>query len=117
MCGERIENRVQLAIHYEVELMNLYWTTAGIFPMTAEISPHHFEARVKAAASAGFTGIGIWHTDLEHICAELERAGVAAPAHDRKSWVPGPAAEQDVIAFQEQVYGLGIDLELHRTEH
>src|SRR5207237_4336067 len=54
----------------DVELMNLYWTTAGMFPMTAEISPHHFEARVKAAARAGFTGIGIWHTDLEHICVD-----------------------------------------------
>jgi sugar phosphate isomerase/epimerase len=52
----------------EVELMNLYWSTAGIFPGTAEISPYHFEERVKAAARAGFKGVGIWHTDLEHIC-------------------------------------------------
>ena len=52
----------------DVELMNLYWTTAGIFPGTAEISPHDFEERVKAAARAGFKGIGIWHTDLEHVC-------------------------------------------------
>jgi hypothetical protein len=55
--------------------------------------------------------------DLEHICTELERAGVAAPADDRKSWVPGPAAEEDVLAFQEQVYRLGIDLDLHRAAH
>jgi sugar phosphate isomerase/epimerase len=52
----------------DVELMNLYWSTAGIFPGAAEISPHDFEERVKAAARAGFKGIGIWHTDLEHIC-------------------------------------------------
>src|SRR6476660_5846733 len=52
----------------EVELMNLFWSTAGIFPLTAEISPHDFEERVKSAARAGFKGIGIWHTDLEHIC-------------------------------------------------
>jgi sugar phosphate isomerase/epimerase len=49
-----------------VELMCLYWTTAGIAPGRAEISRHDFEDRVKAASKAGFTGIGIWHTDLEH---------------------------------------------------
>ncbi len=50
-----------------VELMNLFWTTAGIFPSDGEISPYDFKDRVEAAANAGFTGIGIWHTDLEHI--------------------------------------------------
>lgn len=50
-----------------VELMTLYWTSAGIFPGDAEISRFDFKDRVEAAAKAGFTGIGIWHTDLEHI--------------------------------------------------
>jgi len=50
-----------------VELMNLYWSTAGIFPGVAEISRFDFKDRVEAAARAGFKGIGIWHTDLEHI--------------------------------------------------
>jgi sugar phosphate isomerase/epimerase len=50
-----------------VELMNLYWTTSGIFPGCGEISPYDFKDRVEAAARAGFKGIGIWHTDLEHI--------------------------------------------------
>jgi sugar phosphate isomerase/epimerase len=50
-----------------VELMNLYWTTAGIFPGDGEISRFDFKARVEAAARAGFKGIGIWHADLEHI--------------------------------------------------
>ncbi len=50
-----------------VELMNLYWTSAGIFPGVAEISRFDFKDRVEAAAKAGFKGIGIWHTDLEHI--------------------------------------------------
>src|SRR5688572_6784727 len=49
------------------DLMNLYWTAAGIFPGVAEISRFDFQARVEAAARAGFKGIGIWHTDLEHI--------------------------------------------------
>jgi sugar phosphate isomerase/epimerase len=51
----------------DVELMNLYWTTAGVFPGVGEISPFDFRDRVEAAAKAGFKGIGIWHTDLEHI--------------------------------------------------
>jgi sugar phosphate isomerase/epimerase len=50
-----------------VELMSLFWTTAGIFPGHGEISRFDFLDRVQAAARAGFTGIGIWHTDLEHI--------------------------------------------------
>jgi sugar phosphate isomerase/epimerase len=50
-----------------VELMNLFWTTAGVFPGVAEISRFDFKDRVEAAARAGFKGIGIWHTDLEHI--------------------------------------------------
>jgi sugar phosphate isomerase/epimerase len=49
------------------ELMNLFWTTAGVLPGRGEISPRDFKDRVQAAARAGFTGIGIWHTDLEHI--------------------------------------------------
>lgn len=51
----------------DVELMCLYWTTSGVFPGKAEISRFDFKDRVRAAARAGFKGIGIWHTDLEHI--------------------------------------------------
>jgi sugar phosphate isomerase/epimerase len=50
-----------------VELMSLFWTTAGIFPGDGEISPYDIRDRVESAARAGFKGIGIWHTDLEHI--------------------------------------------------
>jgi sugar phosphate isomerase/epimerase len=50
-----------------VELMNVYWTTAGLYPGDGEISRFDFKDRVEAAARAGFKGIGIWHTDLEHI--------------------------------------------------
>lgn len=48
------------------ELMNLYWSAAGIMAGKAEISPYDFEDRVKSVAKAGFVGIGLWHTDLEH---------------------------------------------------
>jgi sugar phosphate isomerase/epimerase len=50
-----------------ISLMSLFWTTAGIFPGRAEISRYDFTDRVEAAAEAGFKGIGIWHTDLEHV--------------------------------------------------
>ena len=51
----------------KVELMSLFWTTAGVYPGHGEISRFDFKDRVQAAARAGFKGIGIWHTDLEHI--------------------------------------------------
>lgn len=51
----------------DVELMSLYWTTAGLTPDRGEISPLDFKDRVEAIAKAGFKGVGIWHTDLEHI--------------------------------------------------
>jgi sugar phosphate isomerase/epimerase len=49
-----------------IELMSLFWTTSGIFPGDGEISRFDFKDRVEAAARAGFKGIGLWHTDLEH---------------------------------------------------
>jgi sugar phosphate isomerase/epimerase len=52
----------------EVELLASYWTIAGgAQPHTdRDYSPLDFRDRVAAAARAGFTGIGIWHTDLAH---------------------------------------------------
>jgi sugar phosphate isomerase/epimerase len=46
--------------------MALFWTTAGIYPGEGEISRFDFADRVESAARAGFKGIGLWHTDLEH---------------------------------------------------
>jgi sugar phosphate isomerase/epimerase len=53
----------------KVDLLASYWTIAGgAFPHTdREFSPFDFEDRVAAAAKAGFTGMGIWHADLEHV--------------------------------------------------
>lgn len=52
-----------------VDLLASYWTIAGgAFPHTdQEFSPFDFQERVAAAAKAGFTGMGIWHADLEHV--------------------------------------------------
>jgi sugar phosphate isomerase/epimerase len=49
-----------------VELMNLFWSCSGLFPGEGEISRFDFRDRVESAARAGFRGIGLWHTDLEH---------------------------------------------------
>jgi sugar phosphate isomerase/epimerase len=53
----------------KVELLASYWTFAGgALPHTdREYSTFDFKDRVKAVAKAGFTGIGIWHADLDHI--------------------------------------------------
>jgi sugar phosphate isomerase/epimerase len=53
----------------KVDLLASYWTIAGgAFPHTdREFSPFDFQERAAAAAKAGFTGMGIWHADLEHV--------------------------------------------------
>ncbi len=56
----------------DIELLASYWTiSGGAVPHTdQEYSPFDFKDRVEAAARAGFKGVGIWHSDLDHI---LER--------------------------------------------
>lgn len=53
----------------DVELLASYWTFAGgALPHTdREYSTFDFQDRVRAMAKAGFTGIGLWHADLEHV--------------------------------------------------
>jgi sugar phosphate isomerase/epimerase len=65
-----------------VELMNLFWTSSGLYPGEGEISRHDFKDRVKAAAKAGFKGIGIWHTDLEHCTVHRSLAEMKAILDD-----------------------------------
>lgn len=53
----------------KVELLASYWTMAGrALPHTdREYSPFDFKDRAEAISRAGFRGMGIWHSDLEHI--------------------------------------------------
>lgn len=55
-----------MAKHFD--LLASYWTLSGTAqPHTdREWSEFEFKDRVAAAARAGFTGMGIWHADLEH---------------------------------------------------
>ncbi len=58
-------------MRFHPELTAAYWTLSGRFPgIEPEYSRFDFEDRVKAASRAGFTGLGFWHADLDHI---LER--------------------------------------------
>ncbi len=54
----------------KVELLASYWTLAGDVDPTGAVgpdfSPFTFRERVEAIAKVGFTGMGIWHTDLYH---------------------------------------------------
>lgn len=51
------------------ELLALYWTVSGPVEVHAgrEWSLFDLRERCEQASRAGFSGIGIWHADLEHI--------------------------------------------------
>ena len=65
-------------------LMASYFTVAGnVMPMTGDtVSPHPFAERCKAAADAGFCGIGIITDDLRHLVKEHGHDGIRAIATD-----------------------------------
>ena len=50
---QKREKRSLLTVNDNVELMNLFWTTAGMFPGDGDISRYDFKDRVEAAARAG----------------------------------------------------------------
>ena len=53
----------------EVELVGAYWTTSGPVEVHVgrEWSLFDWRGPLRAAPSAsGFSGLGIWHADLEH---------------------------------------------------
>jgi len=64
----------------DVELVGLYWTVSG--PVEVHIgrewSLFDWADRCAEARKVGFSGIGIWHADLQHVL-ELGKLG-----HDRR---------------------------------
>jgi sugar phosphate isomerase/epimerase len=62
-------------------LMVCGWTIAGdVCPGTANhVSPWRLEDRIKAAADAGYTGIGLWHGDLAGL--QLDEVAARLAAH------------------------------------
>ncbi|HEV7633181.1 MAG TPA: sugar phosphate isomerase/epimerase [Steroidobacteraceae bacterium] len=61
-----------------IELLASYWTLAGpAEPHTErDYSPFDFRLRVEAAARAGFTGMGIWHSDLANSLKRYSLTGM-----------------------------------------
>jgi sugar phosphate isomerase/epimerase len=48
-----------------IQFLGSYWTLAvGADPTGDKLCLHDFRSRVEAAAKAGFTAMGFWHTDL-----------------------------------------------------
>jgi sugar phosphate isomerase/epimerase len=65
----------------DVELLGLYWTTSGPVEVHVgrEWSLFDWDDRCAAAREVGFSGLGLWHADLEHLLEthtlrDLERA-------------------------------------------
>ena len=60
----------------DVELLALYWTTSG--PTEAhtgrEWSLFDYADRCTEAGKVGFSGIGLWHADLEHVLEDRSLA-------------------------------------------
>src|SRR2546421_1911191 len=53
----------------EHELLGLYWTTSGPVEVHVgrEWSLFDLRDRCEQAARVGFSGVGLWHADLEHV--------------------------------------------------
>ena len=53
----------------EIELVGLYWTVSGPVEVHVgrEWSLFDWEDRCAAARDVGFSGLGIWHADLQHM--------------------------------------------------
>ncbi len=52
----------------EVELVGLYWTVSGPVEVHVgrEWSLFSWRERCEEAAKVGFSGLGLWHSDIEH---------------------------------------------------
>ena len=97
----------------EPKLVNLFWSTAGVFPGEGEVSPFDFVARVAAAAHAGFSGIGFWHADLAAICRTRPLGEVRRILDDHgigacevafiEDWYPAGGRSAAAIDRQERV--------------
>jgi sugar phosphate isomerase/epimerase len=62
------------------DILGLYWTTSGPVDVHygREWSLFDLRDRCEQAARVGFSGIGLWHADLEHVLETRTLAEVAA---------------------------------------
>jgi sugar phosphate isomerase/epimerase len=68
----------------DVELVGLYWTVSGPVEVHTgrEWSLFDWADRCAEAARAGFSGLGIWHADLEHVLEQRSLRDVKAVFDD-----------------------------------
>jgi len=65
------------------ELTVAYWTISGSFPgVEPEYSRFAFQERVERASCAGFSGLGLWHADLDHILKKQTLAEIKRVLND-----------------------------------
>jgi sugar phosphate isomerase/epimerase len=56
-------------------VLGSYWTLAvGTAPVAKEVCDYDLRQRIEAASAAGYTGMGLWHSDLE---VQREKYGLA----------------------------------------
>src|SRR5690349_2050123 len=67
-----------------VELVGLYWTVSGpvVVHVGREWSYFTWEDRCAEAAKVGFSGLGLWHADIEHQLEKTTLEEMAKVWHD-----------------------------------
>ena len=110
----------------EIELLDLYWTSAGPVDVHVgrEWSTFDWRDRCANAARVGFRGLGLWHADIEHqlesrslreMRSIFDDAGLALPpsrvpgrflrrARDRPSG-PSPTARRRLLFETAAAFG------------
>src|SRR6476646_10695816 len=68
-CAPRIGHTERVTTTADVELLGLYWTVSGPVKVHfgREWSLFDWADRCAEARRVGFSGLGIWHSDLEHM--------------------------------------------------
>ena len=114
----------------DVELVGLYWTLSGPVEVHVgrEWSLFDFPSRCEEAAKVGFSGIGIWHADLEHLLETrtlrelreiLDANGIrAAELEFLMDWWLDPGDEQRRVADEQRrmVFEAAAVLEPHHIK-
>jgi sugar phosphate isomerase/epimerase len=61
----------------EVPILGSFWTlAAGTAPTGPDVCSHDIRTRIEVAAKVGFTGMGLWHTDIQAIQAKTDLSEV-----------------------------------------
>jgi sugar phosphate isomerase/epimerase len=114
----------------DVELVGLYWTLSGPVEVHVGREWTHFDwrDRCEEAAKVGFSGIGIWHADLEHVLEtrslrDMKQIFDAAGLEHLEleflmDWFldPGDQRRQASDAVREQLFHAAAALDAHHVK-